>query len=258
MLKGVPVFQSLDNSTQRYWLIGLLVVWALLLFGGFIFGGQVDASRRMPTWTRMASSATLVVAAFSWYFFTRGTGVGSYALLVASGMTFGFIGDLALAGFLPGGRNVIAGIAAFGIGHIFYITAMLRFATASGLASPGSRWGALAVWLLVGLVGWYIVVWRGAQASGIAPGVVHWIALPYALLLAATAGFATGLALQDSRFIPLAIGGALFLLSDLILAGDMFSGISFPLIGDVIWLTYGPAQMLIVYSVAAVMARLAR
>jgi len=173
-------------------------------------------------------------------------------------MTFGLLGDLALAGWLPGGRNVIMGIAFFGIGHIFYITAMLRFASVAGLTASGPRWGALAVWLLVGLVGWYIVVMRGAAAGGITPGIVHWIALPYALLLAGTAGVATGLALQDGRFIPLAIGGALFLLSDLILAGEMFSGLSFRLIGDVIWLTYGPAQMLIVYSISAVLSRLGR
>jgi hypothetical protein len=202
----------------------------------------------------MASSATLVVAGFSWYAFSRTTPAGGYALLVAIGMTFGFIGDLALAGFLPGSRNVIAGIVSFGIGHIFYISAILRFASAAGLTAPGPRWGALGFWLLVGLVGWYLVVYRGAAAAGIAPTVVHWIALPYALLLASTAGLATGLALQDSRFIPLALGGSLFLLSDLILAGEMFSGLTFRLISDVIWLTYGPAQMLIVYSIGAVLA----
>jgi hypothetical protein len=204
----------------------------------------------------MASSATLVVAAFSWYAFTRATPTGSYALLIAIGMTFGFLGDLWLAGVLPGGRNTIAGIVSFGIGHVFYITAMLRFASAAGLTDPGQRWISLMVWLTIGLVGWYLVVFRGAAASGIAPTVVHWIALPYALLLAATAGFATGLALQDGRFIPLAVGAGLFLLSDLILAGEMFSGMVFRLIGDVIWLTYGPAQMLIVYSIGYVLARL--
>lgn len=249
------MFLSLSTPLQRYWLIGLLILWAALLFGGFLFGGPAEATRRMPAWTRMASSAVLVVAAFSWYAFARPTPAGSYALLIAIGMTFGLLGDLALAGFLPGGRNVIAGIVSFGIGHIFYITAMLRFATAAGLTNPSSRWGALAVWLLVGLVGWYLVVLRGANAGGITPGVVHWIALPYALLLAATAGLATGLALQDSGFILLALGAALFLLSDLILAGEMFSGLTFRLIGDVIWLTYGPAQMLIVYSIAHVLAR---
>ena len=251
------MFDYLSSPQQRYWLLGLLVLWAALLFGGFIFGNAAEPSRRMPTWTRMASSATLVVAAFSWYAFARGTIAGSIALFVAAGMTFGFLGDLWLAGLLPGCRNVIAGIASFGIGHGFYIFAMLRFAAAAGLTDPGIRLSSLIVWLLIGLAGWYLVVLRGATRAGLTPGVVHWIALPYALLLATTAGLASGLALQDSRFIPLAAGGALFLLSDLILAGEMFSGLDFRLIGDVIWLTYGPGQMLIVYSVGSMMSRLA-
>jgi hypothetical protein len=46
---------------------------------------------------------------------------------------------------------------------------------------------------------------------------------------------------------PLALGAALFLLSDLILAGELFRGWRRPGL-DVVWLTYGPAQMLIVYS----------
>ena len=245
------MFTTLTQPWQRTWIIALLFLWAVLLFGGFFLG---EGDRRMPAWTRMASSATLVVAAFSWYAFSRGGPAANYALLIASGMTFGFGGDLALAGWLPGGRNVIGGIASFGIGHVFDIVAFLRYSSAVGL-DDSRRWIVLAVWLLVGLVGWYILVYRGAGATGEGVTIIHWIALPYALLLATTAGLATGLALADGGFIPLALGAALFLLSDLILAGEMFSGLSFPLIGDVIWLTYGPAQMLIVYSVATVLAR---
>jgi hypothetical protein len=81
-------------------------------------------------------------------------------------------------------------------------------------------------------------------------------ALLYALLLAGTAGVATGLALQTPAFIPVAVGAALFLASDLILAGELFNGLSFPLIGDVVWLTYGPAQALIVYGTALALQRL--
>ena len=244
------MFTALASPSQRTLLIGLLVLWAIFLFGGFLIGTG-DPTRRMPTWTRMASSATLVVAAYCWYAFCRGTAASGYALLIAIGMTFGFIGDLWLAGLLPGGRNVIGGIAAFGIGHVFYITAFLRYSTLTGLTDPAARWGSLVVWLLIGALGWYFVVFRGQPAT-----TVTWIALPYALLLASTAGLATGLALQDSRFVPLAIGAALFLLSDLILAGELFAGLDFPLIGDVVWLTYGPAQMLIVYSIGFAMARL--
>lgn len=246
------MFDALHSAVQRYWLLGLLVLWAIFLFGGFVFG-PTEANRRMPTWTRMASSATLVIAALSWYVFSRGSTASGYALFIAFGMSLGFLGDLLLAGVLPGGRNVIAGILAFGAGHVFYIVAFLRFSNEAGLTDPLKRWAALAIWLLIGLVGWYLIVFRGSS-----PTLVHWIALPYALLLATTAGIATGIAWQDGRFVPLAAGAALFLLSDLILAGEMFSGLSFPLIGDVIWLTYGPAQMLIVYSVGSVMATLSR
>lgn len=244
------MFTALTQPTQRTWLIILLILWAIFLYGGFIIGSG-DPNRRMPVWTRMASSATLVVAAFSWYAFSRGTAASGYALLVAIGMTFGFIGDLWLAGLLPGGRNILGGIAAFGIGHIFYITAILRFANATGLTNPALRWGALAAWLLIGAVGWYLVVFRGQPAT-----TLTWAALLYALLLASTAGLAMGLALQDSRFILLAVGAGLFLLSDLILAGELFSGLSFRLIGDVIWLTYGTGQMLIVYSTGYALSRL--
>jgi hypothetical protein len=230
------MFTSLASG-QRIWLVGLLIVWAIFLFGGFIFG---SGERRMPTWTRMVSSAVLVIAAWSWYIINRDT----FSLLLALGMMLGFVGDLWLAGVLGNGRTIIGGIVAFGIGHIFYISAILTFGNAH---SMGVRWGALVGWLLVGLVGWYFVVFRGQEVT-----VLHWAALPYALLLASTAGFATGLALQSSHFVPLALGAALFLLSDLILAGELFSGLKFPLIGDAIWLTYGPGQALIVYAASVV------
>lgn len=241
------MFPSTLTPFQRWWLLALLAAWAILLFGGFIFGATTaQGDHRMPMPMRILSSAVLVLAGWSWFVFCRGTEAGRFGLLVALGMTFGLLGDLFMAGLIPLGNRVLAGIAAFGMGHILYISAFVGFGNQQRLDAPGARWGALAVWLLIGLVGWYFVVFRGQQATA-----MHWAALPYALLLASTAGFATGLALQASPFIPLALGAALFFASDLILAGELFSGLSFPLIGDVIWLTYGPGQMLIVYSIGA-------
>jgi hypothetical protein len=237
----------LAHPWWRTLLLGVLVIWAIFLFGGFLFGTRnAEGTRRMPTWTRMASSFALVIAAWLWYGFTRETPVGGYALLIAVGMTLGFLGDLFLAPVFPLAQPTLAGIAAFGLGHVAYLAALITFANAHGLNAPGPRWIALAVWLLIGAAGWYLVVFRGQKVT-----VLHWAALPYALLLASLAGVATGLALQSAFLVPLAIGAALFLLSDLILAGELFAGLSFPLIGDVIWLTYGPAQALIVYSVAS-------
>ena len=175
----------------------------------------------------------------------------TYALLIALGMLLGFIGDLFMANLIriPSFEHVLGGMAAFGLGHVIYIAAILTLTQQLDLVFV---WLALAVCLLVGLVGWYVVVFRGQQ-----PTVLHYAALPYALLLASTTGAALSLALSIPAFGLLALGAALFLVSDLILAAQLFNNLRFPLISDVVWLTYGPAQMLIVYSVGTALGLLA-
>jgi hypothetical protein len=239
------MFTSLLGKPQGLWLLGLLLLWAALLFGGFLCG-KLDArqTRRMPTWTRLVSSVVLVAAAWSWYWLTRGSAANTVALLIAVGMTLGMLGDVFMAKLLPVPQYVLWGMVAFGLGHVAYISAFWRLGNLRGL-DASSRWGAWAVWLLVGLIGWYFAVYRGQK-----PTVLHWAALPYALLLASTAGLASSRAVQAPVFVPLALGGALFLLSDLILAARLFSGAHFYLIDDVVWLTYGPAQALIVYAIS--------
>jgi hypothetical protein len=234
----------LAHPFQRLALLGLLLLWALFLFGGLLFG-KPDAgrTRRMHTWTRLASSGTLVLSAWSCSLFTQGTSLSTFSLLIAIGMTLGCLGDLLLAELFPLPQPVLGGMAAFGLGHIAYITALLLVGNQLHLTAPASRFGAWSAWVLISLLGWYFLVLRGHT-----PTLLHWAALPYALLLASTAGFATGLALQNPTFLPLAFGTALFLLSDLILAAQLFNKLQFPLISDVVWLTYGPAQVLIVYA----------
>jgi hypothetical protein len=249
------MFYNVVQGWTRIWLLLLLALWAALLLGGFAVGARKrTAERRMPTWTRMGSSLALVAGGWSWLVIERGGPTVEYALLVALGMTLGCVGDLALAGLLPLRAPVLGGIAAFGLGHVAYIAALLRFGGAHGLAAPAPRFGALGAALVIGALGWYLIVAQGKTLTAL-----HWAALPYALLLACTAGLAAGLALQADAFLPATLGGLLFLASDLILAGQLFSGLDFPLIGDVIWLTYGPAQALLVYGVnAATLALLTR
>jgi len=235
------------QSWQTVILVGLFVLWALLLFGGFAFGPTTsDRTRRMPTWTRMGSSLTLVGIAWLWYSFTRQSPIGTYALLIAVGMTCGCLGDLFLAGVIPLSEPVLGGMLAFGLGHVAYLIVAIVLGNYFGLAAPLPRFGMLAVWLLIGVAGWYVLIFRGHK-----PSTLHWAAQPYALLLASVAGLFCGLALQSVAFAPAAIGAALFLVSDLILANQLFNGRTFPLAGDVIWLTYGPGQALIVASVAS-------
>jgi hypothetical protein len=227
----------------RFLLIALWLLWAILLFGGFLFG-PADKRQRMPKWSRLASSAVLVVASWSWFGIARSGEASSFAFWLAIGMSFGFLGDLFMAGVLPNGRSVLGGMASFGLGHVAYIIGIWQFSNQLGLVDGTVRWGSLLIWWLLAGVGWYFIVYRGQE-----PTTLHKAALPYALLLASTAGIATGLALQNGQFIWLALGAALFLLSDLILAAELFNDAYFPQIGDIIWLTYGPGQMLIVFAV---------
>ncbi len=231
-------------------LLILAIIWAGLLFGGLVFGkAQPGRQGHMPMWTRLASSLTLAMAGWVWAAAAGNGAASSFARLIAVGMTFGLLGDLFMAKLLPVSPHVLWGIGAFALGHVAYIAAILGFGDARGLNAAGPRFAAWLAWLIIGAAAWYFVVFRGQR-----PTVLHWAALPYSLLLASTTGFATGLALQHPAFAPLAIGAALFLSSDLILAARLFAGRSFPLIDDVIWLAYGPGQMLIVYSVAAGLA----
>lgn len=234
----------MSDDVRSSFLLLTLVVWGVALFGGFALGRpHGDPVRRMPAWTRLLSSAALVVAGWAWVAALPTGDARRASVLIAVGMTLGFIGDLFLAEVLPLGHAVLAGMAAFGAGHVAYALGLLWYGNQVHLDAPLPRFGAWGVWLLVGIAGWYVVVYRDSK-----PTPLHWAALPYALLLASTTGIATGLALQSARFVPVAIGAAFFLASDLLLAAELFNRASFPLLGDVVWLLYGPGQMLIVYG----------
>ena len=243
----------LDGSWQAPTILALFVMWFALLFGGFIWGKPApDGLQRMPTFARMGSSATLALIAWLDLYFTRSSPLGFYALMIAIGMSLGLLGDLILAEVIPLPQNTLAGMAAFGLGHVAYLAAVIGLANQFGLDAPLELWGMLALGLAIGVAGWYLVVFRGQK-----PTALHWAALPYALLLASVAGLFAGVALQSSLLIIPAVGAALFLVSDLVLASQLFAGRTFggklfATIGEVIWLTYGPGQALIVGSVALI------
>ena len=231
---------AVRNDAASAWLLALLLIWALSLLGS-IGASWPSPEKRLPlaTGLRMASAATLALAAWSWYLVARDIPhVALFAFLIAIGMSLGLLGDLLLANLLPLKQGFLAGMAAFALGHIAYIAAILTL-------TPRIQWVIEGIALLVRLVGWYLAVFRAGKDDGL----LGWVALPYALLLTTTAGVATGLAIQTPQFVPLAIGAALFLISDLLVAGEQFGQLRFPHSGEAVWLTYGPAQMLIVYAV---------
>ena len=225
----------------------LLAIWAALLILGFALG-QLDEERinRIPRLNRILSSAILVVCALIWWLVgASSTPLAAYATLLFFGMVFSFLGDVIMAQLLPLPQYVLFGMGAFGVAHVLYISGYLRLGGVLGLQDGRARAIGLAVLFALAVVLWWALI-RSPQTDA----VLNYGSLAYALLLAAMAGLAVSLALQEARFTPLALGAVLFLVSDAFLGHRLFQGGTFLLIGDLVWMTYIVGQLLIVFSTA--------
>lgn len=220
-----------------------LGLWALILFGGYVYGRMtLTGDYSIPTIARLGSSLMLVLAAWIEAVLLPHSHLAVFPWLIALGMTSGCIGDLFLADILPVPQAFLFGMAAFAIGHIWYIAAFWQFASSIHV-SAAQHLVPIMLWLAIALAGWYGILMYHRHAT-----LLNWIALPYALLLSGTASSTFSAALVLPAMIPATIGAILFLISDMIIAANTFADIHFSKIGDAIWLTYGPAQALIVIT----------
>jgi len=90
---------------------------------------------------------------------------------------------------------------------------------------------------------WFFLIYNPAKSRVLNVG-----SLIYGCLIAVMAGTAAALALSDPRFAPTALGGALFLLSDLILGNRELRDNGWFLVHDVVWVLYIAGQALIVLT----------
>jgi hypothetical protein len=228
-------------------LYALLAAWTALLILGFVFG-RLDEERinRIPRPNKMLSSFILVLCALIWWRAgATGTPLAAYAALLFFGMAFSFLGDVIMAQLLPLPQYVLFGMGAFGVAHVLYIIGYLRLGNVLGLQDGRARAVGLAALLVLAVVLWWLLI-RSPRTGA----MLNYGSLGYALLLAAMAGLAVSLALQESRFVPLALGAVLFLISDVFLGHRLFQGGTFLLVGDLVWMTYIVGQLLIVFSTA--------
>lgn len=214
---------------------------ALLLLGLALGRRDAKDGNSIPLPARMLSSALVLAAALRLWRGEKRPARRDEARLIAAGMGGGLAGDLIMAQVIPLPQHVLFGMLAFGAGHGLYIRALLRRMRAEARASAREPWLALGGAWLVALAGWRLLVRNPTVGPALNYG-----ALAYALLLSSMAGLAGARAARDRRGAPAALGGALFLISDMILASRLFRGTDFPQIGDAIWLTYIAGQALIV------------
>lgn len=175
---------------------------------------------------------------------------GAFTLWILAGMALGAHGDVCLAGIPAVNRlyrqPFLVGAASFLLGHVCYITA---FRTGARGVSPSFAvlFGASLLYMVAAYLVWALCV-RGSRKP---PGV-RYGALAYGLVLAAMAVCALAFSLRRSGAYALwwtpAVGGVLFMLSDTLIAVKDMKGGRIPAADTWIWLTYAPAQALIVLS----------
>lgn len=157
--------------------------------------------------------------------------VGGPRLLVAA-LFFSWIGDVALE--IDG--LFLLGMAGFALAHVCFVTWFVRNGALDGLRR---RWWVV----LVGLAAWGATIaslWGplGEEEPGLQAPI-----LVYSLLLTATAVTAFGVS------VVAGLGGALFLLSDTLIALDI-AGMSRPEPGGVwVMVTYLLAQLLLAVGI---------
>jgi uncharacterized membrane protein YhhN len=165
--------------------------------------------------------ATLVVIAYAW-----GRGIGAQRSWVIAGLLLSLAGDIALLwpkeGFLPG-------LIAFLLAHLAYLVAFTRVA-----AFALRPWCFVFYALVAGAILWQL--WPGV------PGGLRIPVIAYVVCLAAMAAQAAVVWRSGApRGAVLALGGALFVASDALLATNKFMA-PLPLASLWILATYWGAQ----------------
>jgi len=242
-----PLTRFTVNS--RSLLLALWFGWLGLLVASFVTGFTSDswwAGAKLDL--RMFSCLLLAVAAWVAWWGLRGRRGAPAMLLVAIGMSLGFYGDSHVGDRLwwpPFPNAIVGGIVLYGVGHLAYVAASAAIRRNESLVGGRRWWLPIVTWQIVALVGWAAVALTSSQQIGLRVPT-----LLYTLLVAGTPGFMTALAVQRPIYRWMALGGALFLASDILLAWQVFHG-SPPGIDELIWINYGSGEMLIVYGAIA-------
>jgi uncharacterized membrane protein YhhN len=164
-------------------------------------------------WLAFAFKPLATLCVIAWAALGRGDD-GLVRRWILLGLVFSLAGDISLLWPVQG---FLVGLVAFLLGHVSYLVALTR--RVGFLASPPAFgvWAIVAASVLAGL-------WAGVPTPLRAPVLV------YVCALAAMAAQATSVWLarrgqpDAARWRSVAIGGALFVLSDAILATDKFVG----------------------------------
>jgi uncharacterized membrane protein YhhN len=181
--------------------------------------------------------ATVLILVYAW---PRGTGEPLVRRWLLAGLVLSLLGDVALLwpqqGFLPG-------LIAFLLAHLSYIVAFSRRARFAARWQPFALYAAVALAILSQL-------WSGLPTALRGPVMAYVLCLAAMAAQAAVAWWVARGSEHEVRLRSAAIGGALFVASDALLATDKFLA---PLPAPALWIlaTYWAAQWCIASSLQA-------
>jgi uncharacterized membrane protein YhhN len=166
---------------------------------------------------------------FSAFAFSRGAKLAGLGLLFSAG------GDAALALEPP---QFIAGMAFFGIAHLFYLAAFVVLIRKDGIDKRGYGFAALIVVASVAMLAWFLP----GMGDLTAPGLAY-----QAIITAMVAA-----ALLSKAPLLARAGAVVFMISDAMIALGLYKNID--VLPGSIWALYAIAQFMIAAGLAALRA----
>jgi uncharacterized membrane protein YhhN len=187
--------------------------------------------------------ATVLIIAYAW---PRGADQGAARIAVRAGLVLSLAGDVFLLwpreGFLPG-------LVSFLLAHLAYLVAFTRVQRFAARALPFVVYASLVALILP-------LLWPGVAGGLRGPVVAYVVCLASMAAQAAVLWLAARGTAGAARARTLAVGGALFLASDTLLAVNKFAA-PLPLAGLWILASYWAAQWCIASWLAPAPARAA-
>ncbi len=221
----------------------LIIVQAAIYIWGVIINSSAP-SGNLPVPIKIGLSLSFVLAAILVRYINKSR---TYTKFVVLGMVLCFMGDLINSNVIPMVNSFIiitvTSIACFGLGHVFFIIAFVKTLKSSGIPVLGNPFyiGMIFYWAIT-IISWWLLVFP-ADKSFMSYGV-----LGYGLWVSTMAAFSWPLVKIRKKYLVVAAGAFMFVVSDLFLAATGIGGYYVPYRDAIIWATYVLALMGIVYS----------
>lgn len=213
--------------------ISLVFIFQIVvLMVGIILG----KGKQMNKYIVVLISITFLITAL--YIFLKRRSVYSKFIFIA--MIFCFLGDITLAGFIPGG--FIFGGGMFAIAHIIFIIGYIRTIRAQNGIVFNKAFFISAVFYYVILIALWIVKLRYMKNSG---GLQIGI-FAYGICLTTMASLAAALCKNNKKYLKTAVGAVFFIISDSFIGMSHAIKVSYS--EAIIWTTYVIALYGIIYG----------